>query len=382
MTDHHASGRFDVHATGELSSSLDSAEERARLLQALNADRDLCSALLCGERQLLCSGVEWAQAQAFAALMNDCGVETQVMPHRDGAERAAMAALDEPLLTAEAEPAVELIEEGAGRGAEVVRFARARSSVIYEADDVEVLQRVPEPPPRRGSIDTVLAEGGADIPVYLLEADARERGERRRQRRRWGLASLLVLAAALMALLTGGDETFSSQQAYVHVLASAVNAGADGVVAELLVQPGQSLKSDEAVAVIAPTKRGAQRLIEVTPVAGVVDQIGVSSGQRVKRGEPLLTLAQPGSAYLLAYFEPKQLRELSPQSIVQIHLDDFPGQPILGRLHGDPSVPAQRTGDAGRSAVRIDFEDGLPLLQQLRSGMAASVTIRRQPAAK
>ncbi len=373
MTDHPVSGRFDVHATGELSGSFDSAEERARLLHALNADRDLCSALLCGEQQLLCRGVEWAQAQAFAALMRDCGVVTQVVPHGDATVEPLAAVAPERGLALEAMPEPPPDEESVGS------TWATRRPVIYEAEVVVEPPVKPSAAALAGErVSDVVADGGGDIPRFLLEADARERGERRRQQRRWGLASLLVLVVALIVAFAGGEESFSSQQAYVHVLAGAVHAGADGVVAELLVKPGQQLQRGEAVAVIAPDRSAAQRRIEVTPEAGTVDQIGVRVGQRVQSDDPLLTLARPGSAYLLVYFTPEQLRELPGRSVVQINLDDFPGQPVLGRLADRTDVASASAGSAARSPVRIDFEDQLPLLQRLRSGMAASVTVRRQ----
>lgn len=406
MTDHLVSGRFDVHATGELSGSFDSAEERARLLNALNADRDLCSALLCGEQQLLCRGVEWEQARAFAALMRDCGVVTQVVQHGEQANAAVdrepielslveveetkpepesavtLQLVVDDIPNIESAPPLAKIERdssngGNGRGQAPLRAGRAPD--IYEAEEVESLSSSTEPPPSRpnGKTETVVT-GDADIPVYLLEADARERNERRRQQRRWGLASLMVLGVTLIfAFSGGGEQSFSSQQAYVHLLANTVHAGANGVVAELLVEPGQRLERGEAVAVIAPDGNAALRRIEVAPAAGTVDQIGVKVGQRVQSDDLLLTLARPGSAYLLVYFTPEQLHELPSRAVVQINLDNFPGQPVLGRLADRPAVASTPTDSVARSAVRIDFEDELPLLQRLRSGMAASVTIRQ-----
>ena len=240
------------------------------------------------------------------------------------------------------------------------------------------------PPPRLAArSDAVVSGGGGDIPLYLLEADARERSERRRQQRRWGLASLVVLVVALIGAFAGGEESVSSSQVYVHLLAEAVPAGADGVVAELLVQPGQSLQRDEALLVIEPLAgagSAVQRRIEVAQVAGLVDWVGVRVGQQVRRGDPLLTLARPGSAYLLAYFTPEQLRELPQRAIAQIEFDDFPGNLVLGRL-GERGVDSGSSGRGNkRVAVRIELEDQQALRQRLRSGMAASVTIR-QPAA-
>lgn len=449
---HPTSGRFDVHATGELCGDFDTAEERARLLKALNADRDLCSALLCGEQQMLCRGVEWSQAQSFAALMRECGVVTEVVRHGefalaavddgddgDGVEQelwlpelpeTAEIADDLPLESEHEAAAVEVdgstgsgSVEGAGpaqvtgtgdnagaldwegpnaqydlldrddndrpagarRGAQT-EPQRPRLYAVYDAE--LVTETVPPPrslaPRVSERAEAVVAagdSGGGDIPIYLLEADERERSERRRHQRRWGIASLLVLVVALGVAFSGREESFSSSQAYVHVLAGAVGAGADGVVAELLVEPGQPLQPGEAVAVIVPAASGgevAQRQIEVAPEEGVVDQIGIKVGQQVQRGDSLLTLARPGSAYLLAYFTPEQLREIPQRAIVQIEFDDFPGSPVLGRL-GETGVGTEAdSGGRTRGAVRIDFEDQRPILQRLRSGMAASVTIRRQ----
>ncbi len=404
MTDTSPTGRFDVRATGELCGSFDGADERARLLQALNGDRDLCSALLCGDEQLLCRSVEWAQAQAFATLMRDCGVVTEVMRVGEEAQMlpepepepepeleleltlaaeeetetvtpvAAMAAAEKPVLMLVSTDTEPVREEQESVGSTWATSSRTRRPVVYEAE--EVIEPQASAPAAQASVsraaDVVSSDGGGDIPMYLLEADARERNERLRLRRRWGLASAVVVLLALIALFAGGERTVSSQQVYVHVLASAVHAEVDGVVAELLVQPRQPLQAGEALAVIAPEGGVRQRHIEAAPTEGTVDQIVVSSGQKVRRGEPLLTLAQPGSAYLLAYFSAEQLKQLPERAPVKIELDDFPGQPLLGRLAASGPEPDAR----GRRSVRIDFEDQPSLLQRLRSGMAGSVTVR------
>jgi hypothetical protein len=476
-----ATGRFDVRATGELCSSFDAAEERARLLCALNGDRDLCSALLCGEEQLLCSGVEWGAAQAFAALMRDCGVVTEVVGQSDrppndtgcafdadsafdadngtradssaalatfadmdagaapvayeerqipapkppwgaqqtldaesfalalqaiyggtdpgiegervaergqgaGAGQAEMQS-DSPVAIGELKPLLALVEsdaESAQQRAQKPERAepagstwatRARRPQVYEAE------MVAEPVPAVGipavtRADTMVSSGGGDIPLFLLEADVRERDQRRRLRRRWGLASAAVVVLASLALFSGGERTLNSQQAYVHLLASPVRAEVDGVVAELLVRPQQLLQAGEAMAVIAPEGGVLQRHIEAAPVAGTVDQIIVHSGQKVQRGQPLLTLAQPGSAYLLVYFSPEQLQQLPERAPVRIELDDFPGQPLLGRLATFQRESSIGESRSRRRAVRVDFEDRTPLIERLRSGMAGSVTVR------
>ncbi len=385
MIDHHISGRFDVLATGEFLGDFDTAAQRERLLQALDADPDLCSALLCGERSLLRDDVDWAQAQVFAALMRDCGVLTEIVRHGEKGQSDEAIRYDEPVHgeSARHEP------PHADGGLSLVPLERDDDEDDDDGPAVELLPAastarasgvVIDVATRRPLLDSVRSEtvvsddDGGDIPRYLLEVDARELGERRRRRRRWGGASLLVLAVALIVALSGGEKSLNSRDAYVHVLAGAVPASVDGVVTDLLVQPGQSLERGEVVAIVEPVVGTRQRQVEVAPEAGIVDRVAIRPGQQVQRGEPLLTMARPGSAYLLVYFTPEQLGALPQQAVVRIEFDDFPGQPVLGRL---AVLPERGHRDGGaRDPVRIDFEDQLPLLQRLRSGMAARVTIR------
>ncbi|HEY6872542.1 MAG TPA: HlyD family secretion protein [Geobacteraceae bacterium] len=131
------------------------------------------------------------------------------------------------------------------------------------------------------------------------------------------------------------------------------------------------------------------------PIAGVVGNRRVRVGQYVKPGTLLLAVIPRNDIWVEANFKEVQVTRMHQGQRVSIEVDTFPGRVLAGRIESlSPASgaeyslipPENASGNftkvVQRIPVKIRFEPGQPLLQDLRSGMSVVVNLdtRSDPA--
>lgn len=124
------------------------------------------------------------------------------------------------------------------------------------------------------------------------------------------------------------------------------------------------------------------------PVAGVVGNRRVRTGQYVRPGTVLLSVIPRDVLWVEANFKEVQLARMREGQPVSVEVDAFPGRRLAGRVESlSPASgaefslipPENATGNftkiVQRVPVRIRFEAGEPLLRDLRAGMSAVVRL-------
>jgi membrane fusion protein (multidrug efflux system) len=124
------------------------------------------------------------------------------------------------------------------------------------------------------------------------------------------------------------------------------------------------------------------------PVAGVAGNRAGQTGQYVKPGTQLLSLVPLPQVYVTANFKETQLTLMRPGQPVEVTVDAYPGQTIIGRIDSfAPGSGAQfsllppdnATGNftkiVQRVPVRIALPVDGPLAMLLRPGLSVTVTV-------
>ena len=128
------------------------------------------------------------------------------------------------------------------------------------------------------------------------------------------------------------------------------------------------------------------------PLAGVVGNRRVRTGQYVKPGTVLLAVIPRQALWVEANFKEVQLGRMREGQKVSIEVDAFPGQQLIGRVESlSPAsgaefslIPPENaagnfTKIVQRVPVKIQFDSGQPLLAELRSGMSVVVRADTRP---
>lgn len=123
------------------------------------------------------------------------------------------------------------------------------------------------------------------------------------------------------------------------------------------------------------------------PIDGVVGDRSVRPGQFVKQGQQLLALV-PIDMHVVANFKETQLGHIRPGQSVEIHVDAFPDQTVIGTVESfSPAsgamfslLPAENaTGNFTKIVQRVPVRIGLPrggaLAGLLRPGLSVVVSI-------
>jgi membrane fusion protein (multidrug efflux system) len=156
------------------------------------------------------------------------------------------------------------------------------------------------------------------------------------------------------------------------------------------------LRAELAQAVAAAERAAAlQRQAELnlsyttitSPIAGVVGNRTLRTGQYVSAGAQLMALVPISGAYVVANYKETQLTHVERGQAVTIQVDTYPGQTVLG--HVDSVAPASgqefallppdnATGNftkvVQRIPVKIAIDGGSPV--ELRPGMSVIPTIQ------
>lgn len=122
------------------------------------------------------------------------------------------------------------------------------------------------------------------------------------------------------------------------------------------------------------------------PIAGVVGNRRVRTGQYIKPGTVLLAVIPRQTLWVEANFKEVQLGRMRAGQKVSIEVDAFPGQQLIGRVESLAAAsgaefsllpPENASGNftkiVQRVPVKIQFDAGQPLLSELRSGMSVVV---------
>ncbi|MFC5758769.1 HlyD family secretion protein [Rhizobium sp. GCM10022189] len=189
-----------------------------------------------------------------------------------------------------------------------------------------------------------------------------------------------------------------AQAAYLQAEASVKSTAAaiEQQKAQLNVLNGQSpllqAQVDAAQAALdtALIHQGYSRIY--APFDGVIGRRLVHEGDFVAAGTGLVSEVPLPSVYITANFKETQLSRITPGRSADVTIDTFPGQTLHGKVIGlSPASgsifallpPDNATGNytkvVQRIPVKIVFDPGQPLVDRLRPGMSAVVTVDTRP---
>ncbi|AUD00363.1 HlyD family secretion protein [Spirosoma pollinicola] len=127
------------------------------------------------------------------------------------------------------------------------------------------------------------------------------------------------------------------------------------------------------------------------PVSGVVSKRAVQIGQLVQPGQALCSIVGNTSLWVTANFKETQLKQMQPGQTVDIDVDAFEGDKLVGHVGSFAGAtgakftllpPDNATGNyvkvVQRVPVRIDLDKNSPLYAKLRPGMSATVAVDLQ----
>lgn len=130
------------------------------------------------------------------------------------------------------------------------------------------------------------------------------------------------------------------------------------------------------------------------PFDGVLGRKLVHEGDYVGAGTSIISEVPLPSVYVTANFKETQLSRMTPGRAAKVTIDTFPGQTLHGKVSrlspASGSIfallpPDNATGNytkvVQRMPVRIDLDPDQPLLDELKPGMSAVVTVDTSPEA-
>ncbi len=173
-------------------------------------------------------------------------------------------------------------------------------------------------------------------------------------------------------------------QADVH----AAEAGPQEVVASRGRAASSGAKVAQKKAAIEAAELNLERTVVRAPVAGIVGQKSVESGQVIQAGQPVLALVAVENVWVVANFKENQLAEVKPGQKVELEVDAFNGRRFQGKVDSIGGAtgarfsllpPENATGNyvkvVQRMPVKIVFDPGQDDGHRLRPGMSVISTI-------
>jgi membrane fusion protein (multidrug efflux system) len=126
----------------------------------------------------------------------------------------------------------------------------------------------------------------------------------------------------------------------------------------------------------------------IAPVDGTVGQRLIQTGSLLNSGTAVANFVASTPPYVVANYKETQLSRIAPGQSVEVFVDSFPGQRLMGKVSrlGPASgaifsavPPDNATGNftkvTQRIPLRIDLNPGQPLLSRLRAGMSVTTRI-------
>jgi membrane fusion protein (multidrug efflux system) len=240
------------------------------------------------------------------------------------------------------------------------------------------------------------AVSAAKAGIAAVQSDVeRTRTERRRQE---ALSASKAATHQQLEQATADEDRFAgmlaSRQADLERAQSAVTGSRSALEAEkqqraaLDTKDGlyrAQIQAKEAAITVATVNLGYTRI--VAPTAGAVGERHVQEGQLVGAGMQVIDLVK-GDAWIQANYKETQLTNIRKGDVADIKIDTFPGVVLHGRVaeiapaSGSQFAllpPDNATGNftkvVQRIPVKILFDSGHPLQNELRPGFSAVVTI-------
>ena len=156
-------------------------------------------------------------------------------------------------------------------------------------------------------------------------------------------------------------------------------------------QRAADLQAAQALLAAARLKLGYTKI--VAPFDGVVGEREVQPNDYVNIGSNLIDVVPLPNVYVIANYKETQLTRVRPGQRVDVTVDSFPNQQLHGRVERIAPAsgsqfallpPDNATGNftkvVQRIPVRIQFDKGQPLLEQLLPGMSVVTRIHTDEA--
>ena len=123
------------------------------------------------------------------------------------------------------------------------------------------------------------------------------------------------------------------------------------------------------------------------PQAGKIGKKNVSEGQFVQAGTPLFSIVNDTTYWIVANFKENQLKKLYPGKEVEVDIDAYPDQKVIGIVESLSEAtgakfsllpPDNASGNfvkvTQRVPVKIQIKDVAKLRNILRAGLSVTVT--------
>jgi membrane fusion protein (multidrug efflux system) len=226
----------------------------------------------------------------------------------------------------------------------------------------------------------------AQAEAQRISAEAREVEARQEQERQ---QSLTQTQAGTRQKLEQAVADYAKAQADVRASRAVIAAQRHQleVLAGNKKQRTADLLGAQAALAAAKLRLGYTRI--VAPFDGVVGERQVQPGDYVNIGSNLINIVPLPNVYVIANYKETQLTRVKPGQPVEITIDTFPDQTLLGQVERvSPASgsqfallpPDNATGNftkvVQRIPVRIALDKGQPLLERLLPGMSAVTRIR------
>ncbi|MHC2564312.1 HlyD family secretion protein [Bradyrhizobium liaoningense] len=223
---------------------------------------------------------------------------------------------------------------------------------------------------------TIAQAQAARLSAEAMEVEARQEQERQQSlsQTESGTRQRLEQAVAAQADVRASRAVIAAQQHQLEVLQGTRKQRAADVEAAKATLAGTKLK-------LGYTKITA-------PFDGVVGERQVQPGDYVNIGTNLINVVPLPKVYVIANYKETQLTHVAPGQPVEITVDSFPREKLRGRVERIASAtgaqvallpPDNATGNftkvVQRIPVRIQFDDGQPLLARLVPGMSVVTSI-------
>ncbi|MBR0812124.1 HlyD family secretion protein [Bradyrhizobium diazoefficiens] len=227
---------------------------------------------------------------------------------------------------------------------------------------------------------TIAQAQAARLSAEAMEVEARQEQERQQSLSqtesgtRQRLEQAVAVYAKAQADVRASRAVIAAQQHQLEVLQGTRKQRAADVAAAKATLAGAKLK-------LGYTKITA-------PFDGVVGERQVQPGDYVNIGTNLINVVPLPKVYVIANYKETQLTHVAPGQPVEITVDSFPRETLRGRVARiAPATGAQvallppdnATGNftkvVQRIPVRIQFDDGQPLLARLVPGMSVVTSI-------
>jgi membrane fusion protein (multidrug efflux system) len=232
---------------------------------------------------------------------------------------------------------------------------------------------------------TIAQAEAQQVSAAAMEVEARQEQERQQ--------SLTQTEAGTRQRLEQATAAYAKAQADVRASRAVIAAQRHQleVLSGTKKQRAADVDAAKATLTAAKLKLGYTRI--VAPFDGVVSERQVQPGDYVNIGSNLITVVPLPNVYVMANYKETQLTRVRPGQRVEITVDTFSNEKLHGRVERIAPAsgsqfallpPDNATGNftkvVQRIPVRIQLDEGQPLLQRLLPGMSVVTSIHTDDA--